>query len=105
MIFKYEELKECISEDFEQFFNMGFDEKQIYPALLNEYEHGKDFCQIEGICIRIFLAFIYKENGMNYKFIIEELEKLLENAEDEIENDLGNEYQLYLDDIAKIKEC
>lgn len=29
MIFKYEELKECVEEDFERFYKQGFNEKQI----------------------------------------------------------------------------
>ena len=104
MIFEYDELKECVTEDFEQFYNMGFNEKQIYPAVLNEYEHGKDFCQLECICIHIFLVLIYKKNGMTYDFLMKKLEELLENVEDDIETNLENEYQLFLDDIARIKE-
>ncbi len=105
MIFKYVELKECVLDDFEVFLNMGFDEKQTYFAVLNEYEHGKDFCQIECICIHIFLVLNYKKNGMIYDFIIEKLENLLENVkDDDIKKDLENEYQWFLDDITKIKE-
>ena len=43
MIFGYEEIKECVTEDFIRFFKMNFNEKQIFPAVLNEYEHGEDF--------------------------------------------------------------
>ena len=43
MIFKYEELKECVGEDFVRFYKMGFNEEQIFPAVLNEYEHGEEF--------------------------------------------------------------
>lgn len=25
---------------------MGFNEKQIFPAILNEYEHGEEYCQL-----------------------------------------------------------
>lgn len=43
MIFEYEELKESVKEDFERFYKMGFNEKQIFPAVLNEYRYGEDF--------------------------------------------------------------
>ena len=39
MIFGYDELKKYVNEDFEGFYKMGFDEEQILPAVLNEYEH------------------------------------------------------------------
>ena len=42
MIFQYEELKKCVEEDFERFYKMGFNENQIFPAVLDEYEHGKE---------------------------------------------------------------
>lgn len=38
MIFEYDELKEYVGEDFERFNKTGFDEDQIFPAVLNEYE-------------------------------------------------------------------
>ena len=61
MIFEYEELKECVKEDFERFYEMGFNEKQILPAVLNEYEHGEDFCLVEDICIHVLLGLKYSE--------------------------------------------
>lgn len=33
MVFEYEELKECVEEDFERFYKMGFNEEQIFPAV------------------------------------------------------------------------
>lgn len=36
MIFEYSELKQYVEEDFNRFYEMGFSEKQIFPAVLNE---------------------------------------------------------------------
>lgn len=66
MIFEYDELKECVTKDFERFYDMGFDEKQIFPAVLNEYEHGEDYCQLENICVHIFLALNYLETKTSH---------------------------------------
>ena len=49
MVFTYEELKEYVREDFERFYEMGFQEEQIFSAVLDEYKHGKDFCFTENI--------------------------------------------------------
>ena len=76
MIFGYDELKESVTEDFERFYEMGFNEKQIFPAILNEYEHGKDFCYLENVCIHIFIALNYAEKGMDYDEILRKLEVL-----------------------------
>ncbi len=43
MIYQYNELKQYIKEDFDMFYNqMKFNEKQIYPAVLDEYIHGNE---------------------------------------------------------------
>lgn len=63
MIFEYDELKESVTEDFDRFYQMGFSETQILPAVLNEYQHGEDFCPAEHICIHIFLALNYRKTG------------------------------------------
>ena len=54
MIFSYEELKDYVREDFERFYQMGFDERQIIPAVVNEYAHGAGFCRTEYACILVF---------------------------------------------------
>ena len=61
MIFEYEELKECVEEDFERFYKMDFDENQILSAVLNEYEHGEDFGLVENVCIDLFLILFTKK--------------------------------------------
>ena len=78
MIFEYDELKECVTKDFERFYDMGFDEKQIFPAVLNEYEHGEDYCQLENICVHIFLALNYLERGIKFDDIVEKLDALMD---------------------------
>lgn len=101
MIFEYDELKEFITEDFDRFYQMGFSETQIYPAILNEYKYGEDFCPAENICIHIFLALNYVKNGLNFKIITEKLNHLItEEREQEIRAALGNEFIKYIADLA-----
>lgn len=103
MIFKYEELKEYVDEDFEQFHKMGFNDKQIFPAVLNEYEHGEDFCLVENICIHVFLILIYIKNNMNYNEIMKKLNQLMkEEVENEIKIELGEDYTKFITDFKNI---
>lgn len=104
MIFEYEELKECVQEDFERFYKMGFREKQIFPAVLNEYEHGEDFCLVENICILVFLVLIYAKNNLNCNEIIDKINELMtEEVEKEIEIALGNKYSQFDADLNKVR--
>lgn len=100
MIFEYDELKECVKEDFERFYKMGFNEKQIFLAVLNEYEHGDDFSLVENICIHVFLVLIYIENNLNCNEIINKLNQLMDKkTESKIKIELGNEYSKFLMDL------
>ena len=104
MIFEYDELIEYVTEDFERFYDMGFNEKQIFPAILNEYEHGEDYCQLENICVHLFTALNYLEKGMKFDDIVERLDALIENEmEKDIKKELGNQYTKFVADILKIK--
>lgn len=104
MFCEYDELKEYVREDFERFYEMGFNEKQIFPAVLNEYEHGEDFCHLENICIHIFVALNYAEKEMNYDEIVKKLEILMDKEmKNKIKEDLGNEYTKFIADITMIK--
>lgn len=100
MIFEYEELKEYIKEDFEQFYKMGFYEKQIFPAVLNEYRYGEDFGLVENICIHVFLVLIYAKKNWDCHEIIEELNQLMNGkVENEIKVELGTEYMKFITDF------
>lgn len=104
MIFGYEELKKYVKADFRQFYEMEFKE-EIVPAILNEYEHGKDFCQVEYICILIFTALNYAEIGMDNNKIIEKIQLILEDGIGEkIKEELGNEYPGFLRDFNSLKK-
>ena len=92
MIFEYEELKECVQEDFERFYEMGFNEKQILPAVLNEYEHGEDFCLVEDICIHVLLGLKYSEKKINNS-----------ETENEIKTELGAEYTKFITDLNSVR--
>lgn len=105
MIFGYEELKGYVIEDFERFYNMNFDEKQIYPAVLDEYEYAKNFSRVENICIHVVLALTYVKNDWNCKRIVDKLKMLMsDEAEDELKIDLGNEYTNFNKDYSAIME-
>lgn len=101
MIFEYKELKECVEEDFERFYKMGFNENQIFPAVLNEYEHGEDFGFVENICIHVFLILFYTEKNLNFNQIIDKLNQLMnEEVERKIMIELGNEYSKFITDLS-----
>lgn len=101
MLFEYYELKECVEEDFKRFYvEMGFNPKQVYPAVMNEYEHGEDYCLGENVCVHIFLLMNYKQNNLDSYEIENDLKKLLDN-EEQIKNDLGKQYFQLMGDINK----
>lgn len=105
MIFEYDELKGCVKEDFERFYEMGFDEKQIFPAVLNEYEHGEDFSQVENICIHLFLVLDYAEKELDFNEIIEKLKQLITKETDKkVKDELENEYTKYISDLDIIMD-
>ena len=103
MIFGYEELKESVTEDFIRFLKMNFNEKQMFPAVLNEYEHGKDFSRVENICIHVALALNYARQEWNDTCIIDKLKVLVnDEAEAELKIDLGKEYESFHKDYYAI---
>lgn len=103
MVFAYEELKEYVREDFERFYELGFQEEQIFPAVLDEYKYGKDFCSTENLCIHIFLALNYIRRGLNTDIAVEHLRRLLtEESERLVKSDLGDEYPNYITDLKEI---
>lgn len=104
MLFGYEELKEYVKEDFERFYEMGFNEKQILSAVLNEYEHGEDFCLVEDICIHVLLGLKYSEKRRNNSKIIEEINQLIhKETENEIKIELGDEYPKFITDLNRVR--
>lgn len=104
MIFEYEELKECVEEDFERFYKMGFNENQIFPAVLNEYEHGENFGFVENICIHVFLILFYTEKNLNYEQIVDRLNQLMSEVEEsEIKVELGNGYSKFITDLSIVR--
>ncbi len=101
MIFEYDELKKYVSEDFERFYKMGFDEGQILSAVFSEYQYGEGFCLTENICIYIFLALKYAQNQLNIDIVKQKLKPFItENIE--IASELGHEYTKYLSDLEII---
>ncbi len=101
MIFEYDELREYVEEDFDHFFQMGFNEKQIYPAVLEEYQHGENFSQAENICIHIFLALKYAKMGFHYDEIADKLKALMNEAlEHEVKAELKNAYTKFVADLG-----
>lgn len=103
MIFSYKELKDYVSDDFERFYKMGFDEQQIFTAVLNEYTHGKDFCQTENICIHILLGVNYAKKGLSMSAIKEKSEQLIsKDTVKKIRVELGREYTEFISDLDSI---
>lgn len=82
---------------------MGFNEKQIFSAVLNEYEHGEDYDQAENVCVYIFLVLNYMDKNMDYSEIIEEIKSLIsDEAKRDIEDSLGNDYVKFVNDLRII---
>lgn len=103
MIFEYEELKEYVLEDFKRFQEMNFNEKQIYPAVLEEYKHGEDFSEAENICIHVILAMVYAAHGWGYGIIISKLKLLWKDeTKNQLEKDLGDEYIRFYADFERV---
>ena len=103
MIFEYDLLKEAVTEDFERFYQIGFSETQIFPAVLAEFKHGKDFCLTENICIHMVLALNYAKNGLDLNAIMDELHHFItEDAEQEVWATLGNDAEKYAADLAML---
>lgn len=102
MIFEYAELKDCVREDFERFYKMGFNENQIFLAVLNEYEHGEDFGFVENVCVHLFLLLAYKEKKMSCNQIIERLNQLMKgDGKNKLKAELGNEYSKFVADLGR----
>lgn len=105
MIFGYDELKECVLEDFNRFYQMGFSDKQILPAVLNEYAYGEGFCQTEHSCIYLFLVLNYMDTGLDYRELVKTLQRLMtDDVKNEIKAELGAEYAKYIADLAVINQ-
>lgn len=103
MIFEYEELRECVREGFETFYKeMNFTEAQAIPAVLNEYEHGAGYTGAEKICIYLFLAEIYKEEGLDTIKVNKKLSELISKDIKLLKEDLGENYLQFEHDIKKI---
>ena len=105
MIFKYSELKEYINNDFYRFHTeFRFNEKQIFPAILDEYKYGEDFCDTENICIHVFVLLHYIQKNMNCDNIVDSLERLIKKIDGCIlKNELDEDYILYKSDILYIQ--
>lgn len=105
MIYRYDELKQYIQEDFDVFYNqMKFNEKQIYPAILDEYIHGRDPSGVKNVCIHIFVIINYINNNMGIENIYVELKRKLGRIDLEVlQQELDEEYESFLVDIEFIK--
>ena len=101
MIFRYEEIKEYVTADFERFHKLNFDEDQMYPAVLDEYQHAKNFSRTENICIHVILALNYAKHKWDCTYIIDNLKMLKsDEIENELKTDLGNEYINFYKDVS-----
>ena len=105
MIFGYDELKEAVREDFERFYQMGFNARQILPAVLNEYKHGEGFDETENLCIHIVLALQYQEAGFVVPALPESIHHFItEESYDEILTAPGTQCEHFTADLSILKK-
>ncbi len=105
MIFQYEELKEYVKEDFERFCKMGFNENQIFPAVLDEYEYGEKFDFVENACIHVFLILLYRKKGLNCSHILYNMNQFMnDETESKIMAELGKEDSKFITDLSMARD-
>ena len=105
MVYIFNELQECVKDDFDSFYNdVDFkDHQYIIPALLNEYERAEGYNMTDETCVYLYLLENYINNGldsMELKSIVKE--KAKQNI-DFIKKDLGEEdFKKFQQDYFKI---
>lgn len=100
MIFRYDELKRYVREDFERFCKMGFSGEQILSAVLDEYRYGEQFSLTENVCIHLLAALDCGEKGMELRGTAKELRAVLKDASiREVLSALGEEGAEFLEDL------
>jgi len=106
MIFKYDELKEYIGEDFVTFHDeMKFTIEQTIPAILNEYENAADFSLLEECSIYVFISLILIEQNLNTDTLREKIIKLLNEENMKVyKEQLGDEYSKFVEDVIVVKK-
>lgn len=92
MTYIFNELQECIKDNFNYFYNSeDFNNQYIIPALLNEYERAEGYNMTDETCVYLYLLENYINNGLDsteLKSIVKE--KAKQNI-DFIKKDLGEE--------------
>ena len=103
MLFSYNELKESVREDFDRFCNLGFEEAQIVPAVLDEYRHGENFSPAENLCIHLFLALHYQEKGFALSKIIQSINRLMtQELFNELQGASGTDGICFAADLSRL---
>ena len=100
----YDELKEAIEEDFDNFYNgFQFKPNEVVLATLDEYNNRPGYNHTEETCIYLFLLKSYLDNGLDsaeLKNIVKE--KVHQNI-DLLKNDLGKkDFKKFQQDYFKI---
>ncbi|MCM1158569.1 MAG: hypothetical protein NC300_06945 [Bacteroidales bacterium] len=105
MVFKYQELKQYIKEDFDEFYKrFKFNDKQIYLAILDEYIYGGDPSGVKYICIYVFIIINYMSENMNVEKIYAELKQRIDRVGIEVvRQELNEEYKFFLEDMNMIE--
>lgn len=106
MRFGYEELKEYIKEDFDEFYSdWHFTKSQVVPAILNEYEHGKEYCKTEECVIYIAIALNFIKGNISLEELLGTFNLLFSDENlYKYRNEISNEFALMENDINFIKK-
>lgn len=101
----YDELKENIREDFDYWVvKRGCSVDEMYYGAMEDYDiPAIDFSIGEKICLHTFLFRIYMENDLYSERVLQGMNELFKNKE-EIQQDLGEDYDRLLEEIDFIMD-
>jgi len=105
MVFGYDELKECVKEDFCRFrYEIKYSVEHSILATLNEYEHAEDFTETEGSIIYFSIALLLISEGIGIESIKEKLIELIESEKlNTYRKELKEEFSLLEEDLRKLR--
>jgi hypothetical protein len=106
MILSYNERKEAIIEDFEEFHNsMGYPLDKTLYATLGESEHAKNYTQTDECCIYLNFALTVLNINENIEFMRKRLIELIDEKNMKLyEDELRDEFDNFKKDLVLLDQ-